>query len=84
MNGNTLPAASIVPCAPIHQLIAGQDHTISRRIILRYTTPASLAGLPAITIPGKLLNAPHGTGIQLLAAPNHDAALLAFASQLTQ
>ena len=46
--------------------------------ILRYTSPASLAGLPAITIPGKT----HGTGTQLLAAPNQDATLLAFASQL--
>ncbi|MEI9978985.1 MAG: amidase [Edaphobacter sp.] len=69
----------IAPCAPIHQLIAGEDHTESRKAILRYTTPASLAGLPAITIPGK----PHGTGTQLLAAPNQDALLVAFAAQLT-
>ncbi len=69
----------LAPCAPIHQLRAGADHTESRRAILRYTTPASLAGLPAITIPGK----PHGTGTQLLAAPNNDAVLAAFASQLT-
>ena len=69
----------IAPCAPISELRAGADHTESRRAILRYTTPASLAGLPAITIPGK----PHGTGTQLLAAPNNDAVLTAFASQLT-
>ena len=69
----------IAPCAPISELRAGEDHTESRRAILRYTTPASLAGLPAITIPGK----PHGTGTQLLAAPNNDAVLTAFASQLT-
>jgi Asp-tRNA(Asn)/Glu-tRNA(Gln) amidotransferase A subunit family amidase len=73
----------IAPCAPIHQLPAGKDHTESRKAILRYTTPASLAGLPAITIPGPAVGAPHGTGTQLLAAPNHDATLLAFASQLT-
>jgi Asp-tRNA(Asn)/Glu-tRNA(Gln) amidotransferase A subunit family amidase len=72
----------ITPSAPIHQLRAGEDHTESRKAILRYTTPASLAGLPAITIPGPAIGAPHGTGTQLLAAPNHDATLLAFASNL--
>jgi Asp-tRNA(Asn)/Glu-tRNA(Gln) amidotransferase A subunit family amidase len=69
----------IAPCAPIHRLRACEDHTESRKAILRYTTPASLAGLPAITIPGK----PHGTGTQLLAAPNNDALLVAFASHLS-
>lgn len=73
----------IAPCAPIHHLRAGEDHTESRKAILRYTTPASLAGLPAITIPGPAIGATHGTGIQLLAAPNQDATLLAFASHLT-
>ena len=68
----------IAPCAPIHQLRVNEDHTESRKAILRYTTPASLAGLPAITIPGK----PHGTGTQLLAAANQDALLIAFASHL--
>ncbi len=68
----------IAPCAPIHQLRANEDHTESRKAILRYTSPASLAGLPAITIPGK----PQGTGTQLLAAPNHDALLVAFAAEL--
>ncbi len=72
----------IAPCAPIHQLIAGKDHTESRRAILRYTSPASLAGLPAITIPGPAVGAVHGTGTQLLAAPNQDALLIAFASHL--
>jgi Asp-tRNA(Asn)/Glu-tRNA(Gln) amidotransferase A subunit family amidase len=72
----------IAPAAPIHQLRAGADHTESRKAILRYTTPASLTGLPAVTIPGPSVGAPHGTGIQLLAAPNHDATLLAFSSHL--
>jgi Asp-tRNA(Asn)/Glu-tRNA(Gln) amidotransferase A subunit family amidase len=72
----------IAPCAPISKLRAGHDHTESRKAILRYTTPASLAGLPAITLPGEHLGAPIGTGIQLLAAPLQDASLLAFASQL--
>jgi aspartyl-tRNA(Asn)/glutamyl-tRNA(Gln) amidotransferase subunit A len=72
----------IAPCAPISKLYAGHDHTESRKLILRYTTPASLAGLPAITLPGEHIGAPLGTGIQLLAAPMNDASLLAFASTL--
>jgi Asp-tRNA(Asn)/Glu-tRNA(Gln) amidotransferase A subunit family amidase len=72
----------IAPCAPVSKLCAGQDHTESRKAILRYTTPASLAGLPAVTLPGEYLGAPMGTGVQLLAAPMQDASLLAFASNL--
>jgi Asp-tRNA(Asn)/Glu-tRNA(Gln) amidotransferase A subunit family amidase len=72
----------IAPCAPISKLRVGQDHTISRKALLRYTTPASLAGLPAVTLPGEAIGAPLGTGVQLLAAPMKDAALLAFASAL--
>jgi aspartyl-tRNA(Asn)/glutamyl-tRNA(Gln) amidotransferase subunit A len=72
----------IAPCAPVSNLRAGQDHTESRKAILRYTTPASLAGLPAITLPGEYIGAPLGTGVQLLAAPMQDASLLTFASQL--
>jgi Asp-tRNA(Asn)/Glu-tRNA(Gln) amidotransferase A subunit family amidase len=72
----------IAPCAPIIRLRAGRDHTESRKAILRYTTPASLAGLPAITLPGEHINAPMGTGVQLLAAPKQDASLLAFAANL--
>ena len=42
----------IAPCVPVSKLEAGRDHTESRKAILRYTTPASLAGLPAVTLPG--------------------------------
>ena len=72
----------IAPCSPISKLRAGQDHTASRKAILRYTTPASLAGLPAVTLSGEHIGAALGTGVQLLAAPMHDASLLAFASTL--
>jgi Asp-tRNA(Asn)/Glu-tRNA(Gln) amidotransferase A subunit family amidase len=72
----------IAPCAPVSKLPAGQDHTESRKAILRYTTPASLAGLPAVTLPGEYLGEPMGTGVQLLAAPMQDASLLTFAANL--
>jgi aspartyl-tRNA(Asn)/glutamyl-tRNA(Gln) amidotransferase subunit A len=72
----------IVPSTPRSKLYAGHDHTESRKALLRYTTPASLAGLPTVTLPGEHLGAPPGTGVQLLAAPMQDATLLAFASTL--
>jgi Asp-tRNA(Asn)/Glu-tRNA(Gln) amidotransferase A subunit family amidase len=66
----------IVPCAPISALAAGADHSASRVNILRYTTPISLAGMPAVTL------AAQGGGVQLVAARGSDARLLAFAASL--
>src|SRR6201999_1233095 len=59
----------ILPGAPVNKLYAGHDHTESRKSLLRYTTPASLSGLPVVILPGEHLDAPFGTGVQLLAAP---------------
>jgi Asp-tRNA(Asn)/Glu-tRNA(Gln) amidotransferase A subunit family amidase len=67
----------IVPCAPISQLPAGADHTNTRKAILRYTTPFSLAGVPVVTLPSQA-----GAGVQLAAARGADAQLLAYAAQL--
>jgi Asp-tRNA(Asn)/Glu-tRNA(Gln) amidotransferase A subunit family amidase len=72
----------IAPTIPVSKLEAGRDHTDSRKAILRYTTPASLAGLPAVTLSGEHIGAALGTGFQLLAAPLQDATLLAFAATL--
>jgi aspartyl-tRNA(Asn)/glutamyl-tRNA(Gln) amidotransferase subunit A len=72
----------IAPCAPVNKLLVGHDHSQNRKALLRYTTPASLAGLPAIALPGEYVGASCGTGVQLLAAPMQDASLLAFAATL--
>jgi Asp-tRNA(Asn)/Glu-tRNA(Gln) amidotransferase A subunit family amidase len=72
----------LVPCAPVNKLLSGEDQSHIRKAILRYTTPASLAGLPAVTLAGEAIGAPFGTGMQLIAAPMQDAALLAFAASL--
>ncbi|WP_158944387.1 amidase [Granulicella sp. S190] len=72
----------IAPCAPVNKLLAGHDQSHIRKAILRYTTPASLAGLPAVTLSGEAIGASMGTGIQLMAAPMQDAALLTFAASL--
>ena len=66
----------IAPCAPVINLLAGADHSQARQIILRYTTPMSLAGLPAVTLPF------HDTGIQLIAQRGQDAQLLAYSAYL--
>jgi Asp-tRNA(Asn)/Glu-tRNA(Gln) amidotransferase A subunit family amidase len=72
----------LVPCAPVNKLLSGEDQSHVRKAILRYTTPASLAGLPAVTLAGEAIGAPFGTGMQLIAAPMQDATLLAFAASL--
>jgi aspartyl-tRNA(Asn)/glutamyl-tRNA(Gln) amidotransferase subunit A len=66
----------MLPCAPMSALAAGADHSAVRQNILRYTTPISLAGMPAV-----VLAAPGG-GVQLVAARGADARLLAFAASL--
>jgi Asp-tRNA(Asn)/Glu-tRNA(Gln) amidotransferase A subunit family amidase len=66
----------IAPCAPVSRLLAGADHTDTRRAILRHTTPQSLAGVPVVTLP-----AAQGVGVQLIAARGADAKLLAYAAE---
>ena len=72
----------LLPFAPVSKLLAGKDQSHIRKAILRYTTPASLAGLPTITLAGEAIGAPFGTGMQLIAAAMQDASLLAFAASL--
>ena len=66
----------LMPAVPITRLVAGEDQSAARPRILRYTTPASLAGLPAVVLPAR------SVGMQLLAARGSDAELLAFAHRL--
>jgi len=66
----------LMPCAPVARLAAGADHSKTRPRLLRYTTPFSLAGVPAVAIPCAI------GGIQLAAARGHDEALLELAARL--
>jgi aspartyl-tRNA(Asn)/glutamyl-tRNA(Gln) amidotransferase subunit A len=66
----------LLPCAPVAQLAAGADHSRTRARLLRYTTPVSLAGAPAVAIPCA------AGGMQLAAALENDEALLALAAQM--
>lgn len=66
----------VLPASPMSTLNLGADHSATRKAILRYTTPISLAGLPAITLPGE------GGGMQLAAARGSDARLLAHGALL--
>jgi Asp-tRNA(Asn)/Glu-tRNA(Gln) amidotransferase A subunit family amidase len=65
----------LMPAVPLPRLPAGEDQAAARPRILRYTTPASLAGLPAVVLPGR-------PGLQLLAARGDDGRLLTFAARL--
>lgn len=61
----------LMPSAPVTELRAGEDHSGARARILRYTSPVSLLGWPAVTLPG------HYGGPQLIAKMDRDAELLA-------
>jgi Asp-tRNA(Asn)/Glu-tRNA(Gln) amidotransferase A subunit family amidase len=67
----------MAPCAPAHELLADGDHRHARRIMMRYTLPLSLAGVPVVTLPTQT-----GAGVQLIAARGADARLLGYASKL--
>jgi Asp-tRNA(Asn)/Glu-tRNA(Gln) amidotransferase A subunit family amidase len=67
----------LAPCAALHELAVGADHTASRRAILRYTTPMSLVGAPVVTLPTTT-----GAGVQLIAPRNSDPWLVAYARAL--
>jgi aspartyl-tRNA(Asn)/glutamyl-tRNA(Gln) amidotransferase subunit A len=66
----------LLPCTPVARLAAGADHSQTRSRLLRYTSPFSLAGVPAVAIP-----CAHG-GMQLAAARGCDEPLLALAAQI--
>lgn len=56
----------VLPCAPLPALTKAQCTLETRRAILTFTAPASLAGLPVLTIPVRL---PDGltAGLQIIA-----------------
>lgn len=66
----------LAPVSPFTRLAAGADHTETRALILRLTTPASLGGNPVVVLPSPQC------GVQLIAAHNHDRRLLRFAAML--
>jgi Asp-tRNA(Asn)/Glu-tRNA(Gln) amidotransferase A subunit family amidase len=66
----------LLPCAPISVLRASEDNRPKRPAMLRYTTPASLAGLPCVVLPAE------AGGCQLLAKHGDDGRLVALAGSL--
>lgn len=69
----------LLPCAPVAAIGAGVDHMKTRARILRYTTPASVAGLPVVTLPEIRSGRPAG-GLQLVGRMGSDAELLALSA----
>ena len=66
----------LLPASPVARLAAGADHSETRKRLLRYTTPFSLAGVPVVTVPFG------AGGIQLAAAQGEDESLLELAAML--
>lgn len=69
-----------LPASPVALLAAGADHTQTRQRLLRYTTPISLAGLPAVTLPARA--GIDSGGVQVAAAQGQDATLLAWSARI--
>jgi aspartyl-tRNA(Asn)/glutamyl-tRNA(Gln) amidotransferase subunit A len=66
----------VLPASPVAELAAGADHSHTRRRLLRYTTPFSLAGVPVVTVPCAM------GGVQLASSRDFDESLLALTVRL--
>ena len=66
----------LAPATPVSKLDPAVDQSAVRAHILRFTSPASVCGLPAVVLPSS------DCGLQLLAAHNDDRRLLQFAAKL--
>lgn len=70
----------VLPASPVTALQVGADHFQTRLRLLRYTTPISLAGLPAVTIPAAA--GIDAGGVQVVAKHGSDAALLEWSARI--
>ena len=66
----------LLPVAPVSTVEDGVDHGSLRDVVLRYTTPASVAGSPVLALPNQK------GGCQLVGRAGEDSKLLAFATRL--
>lgn len=69
----------VLPCAPVPALTKAQCTPETRRALLTFTSPASLAGLPVLTIPVPLANGLTG-GLQVI-VPRMDSPVFEWAME---
>ncbi len=67
--------------APDTATVDGQERPL-RSVVLRWTVPANLAGLPSVSVPWSIDGEP--VGVQLLGGPGTDRALIALAGQIAR
>jgi len=68
----------VAPASALRILEAGADHAGTRPRMIRLTAPASIGGLPVVTVPWIEAGEP-GLGFQCLGAPGADGLLWSFA-----
>jgi aspartyl-tRNA(Asn)/glutamyl-tRNA(Gln) amidotransferase subunit A len=73
----------IAPASAMRVLKAGVDHAATRPRMIRLTAPASLGGLPVVTVPWIERGEP-GLGFQCMGAPGSDGMLWSFAEWLAE
>lgn len=74
----------LLPAAPMTRLVAGVDHSRTRREILKLTTPASLGVYPVLTIPDELLGGRVRVGYQFIAERGGEWRLVELATRLAR
>ena len=74
----------MLPAAPMTRLLAGADHSRTRRQILTLTTPASLGVYPVLTIPDELLGGRVRVGFQFIAARGAEWRLVELSTRLAE
>jgi Asp-tRNA(Asn)/Glu-tRNA(Gln) amidotransferase A subunit family amidase len=74
----------LLPAAPMTRLVAGVDHSRTRREILKLTTPASLGVYPVLTVPDESLGGRVRVGYQFIAERGGEWRLVELAERLAR
>jgi len=72
----------ILPATPFRKLEAGKDQSQNRPLLLGLNTPASVCGLPVLTVPWKSAKIIRGIGFQIIGRKGAEWSLVKFSETL--